>query len=112
MAANSALIATVAAATLVAAFAPSIQSASADTTNGAKFVRCLANPISVTAVGHGILGVDKRVSKVAIANWQQAAQQSIGNYYSDWGRSLGARVDCHRSVFEVTCVATATPCRS
>ena len=109
MAANSALLATVAAATLVAAFAPSIQSASADT---AKFVRCTVNAVSVSAVGHGVLGVDKRVSMVAIATWQQTTQANIGVYYSDWSRSLGARVDCHRSLFEVTCVATATPCRS
>lgn len=109
MATNSALIATVAAATLVAVFTPSIQPASADT---AKFVRCTLNPVSVTAIGHGILGVDKRVTKVAIANWQASTQQSIGVYYSDWSRSLGAHVECHRSVFEVTCVATATPCRS
>lgn len=78
----------------------------------AQFVRCVTNPVQATAIGHGILGVDKRVTVIAIANWQSAASQSVGDRYSDWSHALGGRVECHRHIFEVTCLATATPCRS
>jgi hypothetical protein len=78
----------------------------------AQFIRCTTAPVSVQATGHGILGVDKRVTRVAIDEWQQAIYQSLGPQYADWTHSLGAQVSCHRELFEVNCVAIATPCHS
>ena len=110
MALKAALIIAAAAVTLAASFAPPVRTASA--AQPAQFVRCIAQALSVTAIGHGILGVDKRVTRVAIADWQNAISQRVGTNYGDWSHSLGARVECHRELFKVTCVATATPCRS
>jgi hypothetical protein len=108
MALKLAALATVAAATLVAAFLPTGSGAQA---NSAQFVRCTATPVSVVSTGSGTWGTSERVKHDAIASWQQSAAQSVGPYYADWTHSLGANVDCHRQLFKVTCVATATPCR-
>ena len=93
---------------LVATFAPPPPSATAAP---AKFVRCLTTPVVVSEVGHGILGVDKRVTAVAIRTWQSAVSQQIGINYGDWSTALGATIACHRDIFKVTCVVSATPCR-
>ncbi len=99
----------IAAATLVAAFFPTGPRSEA---SAAQFVRCTANPVSVVATGSGTWGTSARVKQSAIASWQSSAAQSVGPYYADWNHSLGANVDCHRELFKVTCVATATPCRT
>ena len=109
MALKFAILATATAAALFAAFGPSVQTASA---TPAKFVRCLAAPLTVTAVGHGMWGTDERMTSTAINNWQSTASQQIGTNYANWSNSLGGTVDCHRALFKVTCVASATPCRS
>ena len=94
---------------LIATLGPPMPSASAAP---ARFVRCTTAPLSVSEVGHGILGVDKRVTAIAITTWQMAASQQIGTSYGNWSTALGGTVSCHRDLFKVTCVATATPCRS
>lgn len=94
---------------LMATIGPSMPSATAAP---AKFMRCLTTPFSVTEIGHGILGVDKRVTAIAIGTWQAAASQRIGASYGSWSTALGGTISCHRDIFKVTCVATATPCRS
>ena len=110
MAIRIAAIAAAALATaLVAVLGPSVETASA---NPAKFVRCLATPLSVSVVGHGLWGTNERMRGVAVNDWQSAASQQIGTYYSSWSNALGGTIDCHRDLFKVTCIATATPCRS
>lgn len=104
-----AVLASACAAVLVATFGPSMPSASA---TAAKFVRCLATPLAVTAIGHGLWGTDERMTSSAIDTWQSVASQQIGTYYGNWSNALGGTVDCHRELFKVTCIATATPCRS
>ena len=94
---------------LVTAFGLTIPAASAAP---GKFVRCLANPLTITSVGHGLWGTDERTTMTAINDWQSTASQRIGTYYANWSNALGGTVDCHRTLFKVTCVATATPCRS
>lgn len=109
MALKLAALATIAAGTLVATFLPNGSESSAE---AAQFLRCVANPISVVATGNGTWGTNDRVKSAAIASWQAAAAQSVGPNYSDYAHSMGANVDCRRALFKVTCVATATPCRS
>lgn len=109
MALKSAAAAVIATGALIAVFFPAGSHATAD---AAQFVRCTANPISVTAVGRGMWGTTARTTSSAIASWQSTAAQSIGPYYADWTHSLGANIDCHRELFKVTCTASATPCRS
>ncbi len=109
MALKLAALATIAAGTLVATFLPSGTDSSAQ---AAQFLRCVANPVSVVVTGSGTWGTSDRVRNEGIASWQAAAAQTVGPTYSDYGHSLGANADCHRSLFKVTCVVTATPCRS
>jgi hypothetical protein len=109
MALKLAAVATIAAGTLVAMFLPTGYESTAE---AAQFLRCVASPVSVVAEGSGTWGTSDRVKNQAIASWQAAASQAAGPNYSDYSHSLGANVDCHRALFKVTCVATATPCRS
>ena len=109
MSVKIAILAVAAASALLAAFGPSALPASAAP---AKFVRCMATPLTVTEIGHGILGVDKRLTAKAINDWQLTTSQQDGGYYGNWSNALGGTVDCHRELFTVTCHATATPCRS
>lgn len=109
MAVKAAIISAAVATALFAAFGPAIQPASA---TPAKFLRCLASPLTVTSTGHGLWGTDERTTIKAINDWQSATAQRVGNYYANWSTAAGGTVDCHRDLFKVTCVATATPCRS
>jgi len=109
MALKFAALAAIAAGTLVATFLPSGEQSSA---HAAQFLRCVASPVSVIATGSGTWGTSDRVKNSAIASWQVAAAQAAGPNYADYNHSLGANVDCHRALFRVTCVATATPCRN
>jgi len=109
MALKVAVLAAAASAALIASFGPGVSTASA---NQAKFVRCLANPLTITSVGHGLWGTDERTTVAAINDWQSTASQRVGNYYANWSNALGGNVNCHRDLFKVVCVASATPCRS
>jgi hypothetical protein len=109
MALKLAALTTIVAGTLVAILLPTGSNSSAE---AAQFLRCVANPVTVAAIGSGTWGTSDRVKNEAIASWQAAASQAVGPNYANFSRSVGADVDCHRQMFKVTCVATATPCRS
>ena len=109
MALKLAALTVIAAGTLVASFLPSGTQSSAE---AAQFLRCVASPISVVATGSGTWGTSDRVRNEGIAGWQAAATQAVGPNYAHYSHSLGANADCHRSLFKVVCVVSATPCRS
>jgi hypothetical protein len=94
---------------LAAMFAPAIQPATAAS---AKFVRCLATPLAVSSSGHGLWGTSERTHGTAINEWQAAVSQQIGTNYANWSNALGGDVSCHRDLFKVICIASATPCRT
>ena len=105
---NVALFSAAAAATLVAALAQPIATAAA---SPAKYVRCINTPPTVSAVGHGAWGTEDRTHNGAITEWQSAVSERIGPNYASWSNAIGGDVTCHRELFKVVCVATATPCR-
>jgi hypothetical protein len=99
----------VATGTLLAMFAPTVETASAEP---AKFVRCLTTPLTVSSEDHGLWGTTDRTHNAVIGRWQSAVTTQIGTNYANWSNALGGDVNCHRNMFKVVCVATATPCRS
>ena len=109
MALKLAALAALAAGTLVATYFPNGPISKAE---AAVFVRCSANLVTAVATNSGAWGTQERTKRQSMQSWSALAAQSAGPYYADWNRALGANVDCKRQLFKVTCIATATPCRS